>query len=97
MSSDILKHRKTIDYSCVYIYSFEAQLNNFLQNLNGQSLILICNIVREGHKEYITTAECNKVVSDIFGKFEFLMKYQNMSSYRHFAKFLKVTILFPKY
>ena len=29
---------------------------------------------------YNSTAECNKVVSDIFGKFEFLMKYQNMGS-----------------
>ena len=42
---------------------------------------------------YISTAECNKVVSDIFGKFEFLMKYQNMGSYAHFAPFLKVIIL----
>ena len=39
-----------------------------------------------------STAECNKVVSDIFGKFEFLMKYQNMA-YAHFAPFLKIIIL----
>ena len=39
-------------------------------------------------------AECNKIVSDIFGKFEFLMKYQNMGSYAHFAPFLKVIILY---
>ena len=42
----------------------------------------------------ISTAECNKVVSDIFGKFEFLMKYQNMGSYEHFVPFLKIIILF---
>ena len=40
-----------------------------------------------------STAECNKVVSDIFGKFKFLMKYQNMGSYAHFAPFLKTIIL----
>ena len=40
----------------------------------------------------ISTAECNKVVSDIFGKFEFSMKYQNMGSYAHFAPFFKVII-----
>ena len=39
------------------------------------------------------TAECNKVVSDIFGKFEFLRKYQNMGSYPHFPPFFKVLIL----
>ena len=41
-----------------------------------------------------STAECNKVVSDIFGKFKFLMKYhQNIFSYAHFAPFLKIIIL----
>ena len=40
-----------------------------------------------------STAECNNVVSDIFGKFEFLMKYQNMGSYAHFAPFLKIIVL----
>ena len=43
---------------------------------------------------YISSAECNKVVSDIFGKFEFLMKYQNMGSYAHLAPVLKVIFLF---
>ena len=42
---------------------------------------------------YISSAECNWVVSDIFGKFEFLMKYQNMGLYAHFTLFLKVKIL----
>ena len=32
-------------------------------------------------KEKMSTAECNKVLSDIFDKFEFLMKYQNMGSW----------------
>ena len=41
-----------------------------------------------------SSVECNKVVSDIFGKFEFLMKYQNMGLYVHFAPFFKVVILF---
>ena len=41
--------------------------------------------------ENISKAECNKVVSDIFGKF--LMKYKNMDSYAYFAPFLKVKIL----
>ena len=41
----------------------------------------------------ISSAECNKVVSDIYGKFEFLMKYRNMDSYAQFAPFLKVIIL----
>ena len=40
-----------------------------------------------------SSAECNKVVSDIFGEFEFLMKYRNMDSYAHFAPFLKALIL----
>ena len=44
-----------------------------------------------------SSAECNKVVSDIFGKFEFLMKYQNMGSYSHFGLVLRVKIFFPKY
>ena len=43
--------------------------------------------------QVISTAECNKVVSDIFGKFELLMKYQNMGSYAHFTPYLKVIIL----
>ena len=33
---------------------------------------------------HMSSAECNKVVSDIFGKFEFLMKYPNMDSYTLF-------------
>ena len=41
---------------------------------------------------YTLSAERNKVASDIFGKFEFLMKYQNMGSYSHFTTFLKIVI-----
>ena len=41
-----------------------------------------------------SSVECNKVVSDIFGKFEFLMKYQNIGLYAYFAPFLKVLFLF---
>ena len=40
-----------------------------------------------------SSAERNKVVSDIFSKFEFSMKNQNMGLYAHFATFLKVIIL----
>ena len=36
------------------------------------------------------SAECNKVISDIFGKIEFLMKYQNMGSYAHPFLFLNI-------
>ena len=44
---------------------------------------------------HISSVECNNVVSDIFGKFDFLMNiYQNMGLYAHFASFLKVVILF---
>ena len=35
----------------------------------------------------ISSAECKKVVSDIFGKIEFLMKYENIGLYAHFALF----------
>ena len=41
----------------------------------------------------VSLDECNKVESDIFGKFDFLMKYQNMGSNAYFARFLKVIIL----
>ena len=45
------------------------------------------------HQPDKSSAECNKVVCDNFGKFEFLMKYQNMGLYAHFTLFLKVKIL----
>ena len=31
--------------------------------------------------EHNSSAECKKVVSDVFGKFELLMKYQNMPTF----------------
>ena len=39
---------------------------------------------------YISSAECKKVVSDIFGEIEFLMEYENIALYAHFALFLKI-------
>ena len=41
----------------------------------------------------VSLAACNKVESDIFGKFDFLMKYQKIGSNAYFARFLKVIIL----
>ena len=43
--------------------------------------------------KHTSSVECNKVVSDIFDKFKFLMKYQNIGSYSHFARYLNVIIL----
>ena len=36
-----------------------------------------------------SSAECKKVVSDIFGEIEFLMKYENIGLYAHFTLFSK--------
>ena len=36
-----------------------------------------------------SSVECKKVVIDIFGEIEFLMEYQNISLYAHFALFKK--------
>ena len=55
------------------------------------SLLCLIYAFETGHR---SSAECNKVVSDTFGKFEFLMKYHNMGSYAHFTPFLEVIILF---
>ena len=35
----------------------------------------------------ISSAECKKVVNDIFGEIEFLMEYENIGLYAHFALF----------
>ena len=43
------------------------------------------------------TAECKKVVSDIFGKIEFLMEYEKIGLYAHFAPFSRfLALLFSK-
>ena len=39
------------------------------------------------------SAECKKVVSDIFDEIEFLMEYQNTGLYSHFALFSKFLVL----
>ena len=45
----------------------------------------------------ISSAECKKVVSDIFGKIEFLMEYENIGLYAHFALFSRfLALLFSK-
>ena len=45
----------------------------------------------------ISSAECKKVVSEIFGEIEFLMEYQNVGLYAHFALFSKfLALLFSK-
>ena len=41
----------------------------------------------------ISSAECKKVVSDIFGKIEFLMEYENIGLYAHFALFSRFLAL----
>ena len=44
-----------------------------------------------------SSAECKKVVSDIFGKIEFLMEYENIGLYAHFALFSRfLALLFSK-
>ena len=44
-----------------------------------------------------SSAECKKVVSDIFGEIEFLMEYENIGLYAHFALFSKfLALLFSK-
>ena len=46
---------------------------------------------------YISSAECKKVVSDIFDEIEFLMEYENIGLYAHFALFLRfLALLFSK-
>ena len=45
----------------------------------------------------LSSAECKKVVSDIFGKIEFLMEYENTGLYAHFALFSRfLALLFSK-
>ena len=45
----------------------------------------------------ISSAESKKVVSDIFGKIEFLMEYENIGKYVHFALFSRfLALLFSK-
>ena len=39
------------------------------------------------------SAECKKVVSDIFDEIEFLMEYENIGLYAHFALFSKFLAL----
>ena len=41
----------------------------------------------------MSSAECKKVVSDIFGKIEFLMEYKNIGLYAHFALFSRFLAL----
>ena len=41
----------------------------------------------------MSSAECKKVVSDIFGKIEFLMEYENIGLYAHFALFSRFLAL----
>ena len=46
---------------------------------------------------YFSSAECKKVVSDIFGEIEFLMEYEDIGLYAHFALFSKfLALLFSK-
>ena len=48
-------------------------------------------------KTHISSAECKKIVSDIFGKIEFLMEYENIGLYAHFALFSRfLALLFSK-
>ena len=48
-------------------------------------------------KESVSSAECKKVVSDIFGKIEFLIEYENIGLYAHFALFSRfLALLFSK-
>ena len=50
-----------------------------------------------GLKSCNSSAECKKVVSDIFGKIEFLMAYENIGLYAHFALFSRfLALLFSK-
>ena len=45
----------------------------------------------------MSSAECKKVVSDIFGKIEFLMEYENIGLYAHFTLFSRfLALLFSK-
>ena len=47
---------------------------------------------------HISSAECKKVVSDISDEIEFLMEYENIGLYAHFALFSKfLAIYFLKY
>ena len=53
--------------------------------------------VQHSSREDISSAECKKVVSDIFGKIEFLMEYENISLYAHFTLFSRfLALLFSK-
>ena len=46
---------------------------------------------------HISSSECKKVVSDIFGEIEFLMEYENIGLYAHFALYSKfLALLFSK-
>ena len=46
---------------------------------------------------YNSSAECKKVVSDIFDEIEFLMEYENIGLYAHFGLFSKFfALLFSK-
>ena len=49
------------------------------------------------YPDCISSAECKKVVSDIFGKIELLMEYENIGLYAHFALFSRfLALLFSK-
>ena len=53
-----------------------------------------CGLAKVGS---LSSAECKKVVSDIFGKIEFLMEYENIGLYAHFAPFSRfLALLFSK-
>ena len=57
----------------------------YIPPLLAISCVLLISLSTHMLMIYNSSAECNKVVSDIFDKFEFLMKYQNKGLYAHFA------------
>ena len=68
--------------------------------LTAMSLHLVqspAGLLVELRLENMSSSECKKVVSDIFGKIEFLMEYEKIGLYAHFALFSKfLALLFSK-
>ena len=57
-----------------------------------------CSLFGEKNTQHKSSAECRKVVSDIFGEIEFSMEYKNIGLYAYCALFSKLLVfLFPKY
>ena len=72
-------------------------INEELQLVIGRPLSIETPLNSFKNRSHISSAECKKVVRDIFGKIEFLMEYENIGLYAHFALFSRfLTLLFSK-